>query len=49
MNSSFEFLDYLIFVIYGIVILGLGLWVSRNKEGGWDSKVHKRKAVEEHM
>ena len=33
MNSSFEFLDYLIFVIYAFVILGLGLWVSRNKEG----------------
>ena len=33
MNSSFEFLDYLIFVIYALVILGLGLWVSRNKEG----------------
>jgi hypothetical protein len=24
MNSSFEFLDYLIFIIYAIVILGLG-------------------------
>ena len=23
--------------------------ITRNKEGGWDSKVHKRKAVEEHM
>ena len=23
--------------------------ISRNDEGGWDSKVHKRKAVEEHM
>ena len=33
MNSSFEFLDYLIFIIYAIVILGLGLWVSRNKKG----------------
>ena len=33
MNSSFEFLDYLIFVVYALVILGLGLWVSRNKEG----------------
>ncbi len=33
MNSSFEFIDYLIFVIYALVILGLGLWVSRNKEG----------------
>ncbi|MGA0373118.1 MAG: sodium/sugar symporter [Flavobacteriaceae bacterium] len=33
MNSSFEFLDYLIFFVYALVILGLGLWVSRNKEG----------------
>ena len=33
MNSSFEFLDYLIFVLYAIVILGVGLWVSRNKKG----------------
>ena len=33
MNSSFEFIDYLIFVVYALVILGLGLWVSRNKEG----------------
>ena len=33
MNSSFEFLDYLIFIIYAIVIVGLGLWVSRNKKG----------------
>lgn len=33
MSSSFEFLDYLIFVLYALVILGLGLWVSRNKKG----------------
>ena len=33
MNSSFEFLDYLIFVLYAFVILGVGLWVSRNKKG----------------
>lgn len=33
MSSSFEFLDYLIFIVYALVILGLGLWVSRNKEG----------------
>ena len=32
-STSFEFLDYLIFVVYALVILGLGLWVSRNKEG----------------
>ena len=33
MNSNFEFLDYLIFGIYAFVILGVGLWVSRNKDG----------------
>ena len=33
MNSSFEFLDYLIFGIYAFIILGVGLWVSRNKDG----------------
>ena len=33
MNTSFEALDYVIFAIYGIVILGVGLWVSRNKKG----------------
>ena len=33
MNSSIESLDYLIFFIYALVILGLGLWVSRDKKG----------------
>ena len=33
MNTSFEALDYVIFAIYAIVILGIGLWVSRNKKG----------------
>ena len=33
MNSSFEFLDYLIFSLYAFVILGVGLWVSRKKDG----------------
>lgn len=33
MNAGFEFLDYLIIVVYGIVILGIGLWVSRDKSG----------------
>tara|TARA_A100001011_G_scaffold400865_1_gene520195 strand:- start:16335 stop:17996 length:1662 start_codon:yes stop_codon:yes gene_type:complete len=33
MNTNFEFLDYLVFAIYAIVILGVGLWVSRNKDG----------------
>jgi len=33
MNTSFGLLDYAIFAIYAVVILGVGLWVSRNKEG----------------
>jgi SSS family solute:Na+ symporter len=33
MNSSFQFLDYLIFAIYAVLIIGLGLWVSRSKKG----------------
>lgn len=33
MNGNFEFLDYLIFVCYAILILGVGLWVSRDKKG----------------
>ena len=33
MNSSFEFLDYLIFGLYAFVVLGVGLWVSRTKDG----------------
>jgi len=33
MNTSFELLDYAVFAIYAVVILGVGLWVSRNKEG----------------
>jgi SSS family solute:Na+ symporter len=33
MNTNFEALDYAIFAIYAIVILGVGLWVSRNKKG----------------
>lgn len=33
MENSFEFWDYLVFVIYAVVILSVGLWVSRNKEG----------------
>ena len=33
MNSSFEFLDYLIFILFAFVILGVGLWVSRTKDG----------------
>ena len=33
MNTNFETLDYLVFALYGIVILGVGLWVSRDKKG----------------
>ena len=33
MSSSFQFLDYLIFGLYAFVILGVGLWVSRTKDG----------------
>ncbi len=33
MESSFEFWDYLVFVFYALVILTVGLWVSRTKKG----------------
>lgn len=33
MNAHFHFLDYLIFGIYALLILGVGLWVSRDKKG----------------
>jgi SSS family solute:Na+ symporter len=33
MANTFSFLDYLIFILYGVVIVGVGLWVSRDKEG----------------
>ncbi len=33
MTSAFEFWDYFIFVAYAILILGVGLWVSRDKKG----------------
>lgn len=33
MNTSFETLDYVVFALYAVVILGVGLWVSRDKEG----------------
>lgn len=40
MNSAgFTTIDYVIFVVYAIVIVSLGLWLSRGKEGkGEDSK-----------
>ena len=33
MNTNFEALDYIIFAIYAIIILSVGLWVSRSKKG----------------
>ena len=33
MNANFELLDYLIFIGYAMLILGVGLWVSRDKKG----------------
>jgi SSS family solute:Na+ symporter len=33
MNSGFETIDYVVFIIYGVVILGAGLWISRPKKG----------------
>jgi SSS family solute:Na+ symporter len=33
MTGSFELIDYVIFLGYAILILGVGLWVSRDKKG----------------
>ncbi|RLD37245.1 MAG: sodium/glucose cotransporter [Bacteroidetes bacterium] len=33
MTANFGFWDYLIFTAYGILILGVGLWVSQDKKG----------------
>ena len=33
MTATFGFLDYLIFASYALLILGVGLWVSRDKKG----------------
>ena len=33
MNATFALTDYVIFFVYAALILGVGLWVSRNKEG----------------
>ena len=33
MTAGFEILDYVVFVSYAILILGVGLWVSRDKKG----------------
>ncbi len=32
-NSSFATIDYLVFIAYGLLIIGVGLWVSRPKKG----------------
>jgi solute:Na+ symporter, SSS family len=33
MNAGFSTLDYVIFIIYAVVIVAMGLWVSRTKNG----------------
>ncbi|MBN1769395.1 MAG: sodium/solute symporter [Prolixibacteraceae bacterium] len=33
MNAGFTTIDYIIFIVYAIVIVGLGLWLSRSKKG----------------
>ena len=33
MKSSFEVVDYIVFLSYALIILTVGLWVSRNKDG----------------
>ena len=30
---TFETIDYVIFIVYGLVIISIGLWVSRTKKG----------------
>lgn len=39
MNQSFSTLDYVVFILYGLLIIGVGLWVSREKKG------HKKKQL----
>ena len=33
MNAGFTTIDYIIFICYAIMVVGLGLWLSRGKEG----------------
>ncbi len=33
MTTTFELLDYIIFIAYAFLILGVGLWMSREKKG----------------
>ena len=42
MGTGFEFWDYFVFVSYAIVILTIGLWVSRSKDG-------KQKSAEDYF
>ena len=38
MNTGFETIDYIVFIAYALLILGVGLWMSRDK------KVHQKNA-----
>ena len=33
MTGTFAIADYAVFIVYALLILGVGLWVSRNKDG----------------
>lgn len=33
MTSGFSLLDYIVFILYAVVIVALGLWISRSKKG----------------
>lgn len=33
MTTNFEFWDYFVFIAYAVLILGVGLWMSREKKG----------------
>ncbi|OFY40714.1 MAG: sodium/glucose cotransporter [Bacteroidetes bacterium GWF2_40_14] len=33
MNAGFTWIDYTVFIIYAVIIVGIGLWVSRVKKG----------------
>ena len=33
MNNDFSIIDIVVFASYALVILSVGLWVSRNKKG----------------
>jgi len=32
-KETFSYIDYIVFALYGIIIVGMGLWVSRRKKG----------------